>query len=118
MTLRLEPGEHHDLVLEVSDRDLPDEHPDPERLWAATEEAWSEVAPSCDDLIAVADARHAYAVLRGLTSASGAMVAAATTSRRFARTTCRLCDHVLCDAQRCPIGKRASELEQQGVTSC
>jgi hypothetical protein len=80
MTLRLEPGEHHDLVLEISSSDLPDEHPDPDRLWAATEEAWSEVAPGCDDLIAVADARHAYAVLRGLTSASGAMVAAATTS--------------------------------------
>ncbi len=36
--------------------------------------------PGCDDLIALADARHSYAVLRGLTSASGAMVAAATTS--------------------------------------
>src|SRR6202012_2433221 len=49
-------------------------------LWAATEETWSQVAPDCGDLIAVADARHAYAVLRGLTSASGGMVAAATTS--------------------------------------
>ena len=38
------------------------------------------VVPGCEDLIAVSDARHAYAVLRGLTSASGAMVAAATTS--------------------------------------
>ena len=38
------------------------------------------VVPDCADLIAVRDARHAYAVLRGLTSASGAMVAAATTS--------------------------------------
>ena len=37
-------------------------------------------SPDCGDLIAVADARHAYAVLHGLTSASGAMVAAATTS--------------------------------------
>ena len=80
VTLRLAPGEHHDLVLEISDRELPDERPDPDLLWAATEEAWSQVAPDCGDLIAVADARHAYAVLRGLTSASGAMVAAATTS--------------------------------------
>jgi len=80
VTLRVAPGEHHDLVLEISDRKLPDERPDPERLWAATEEAWSQVAPGCGDLIAVADARHAYAVLRGLTSGSGAMVAAATTS--------------------------------------
>jgi alpha,alpha-trehalase len=80
VTLRLEPGEHHDLVLELSDRDLPDTVPDPDELWAATEESWSDVAPDCGDLIAVADARHSYAVLRGLTSASGAMVAAATTS--------------------------------------
>jgi alpha,alpha-trehalase len=80
VTLRLAPGEQHDLVLEVSDRRLPDELPDAGRLWSATEETWSQVVPACDDLIAVADARHSYAVLRGLTSASGAMVAAATTS--------------------------------------
>ena len=54
--------------------------PMPREAWAATEEAWSGVAPGCEDLIAVSDARHAYAVLHGLTSASGAMVAAATTS--------------------------------------
>ena len=80
-TLRLEAGEHHDLVLELSDRDFGDTPPpDPGGAWQATEEAWSQVVPRCDDLIAVADARHAYAVLRGLTSGSGAMVAAATTS--------------------------------------
>ena len=59
---------------------LAGEPPEPGTLWTATEEAWSQVVPDCGDLIAVADARHAYAVLRGLTSASGAMVAAATTS--------------------------------------
>jgi GH15 family glucan-1,4-alpha-glucosidase len=80
MTVQLAEGEEHELVLEISDFELPDEHPDPGKLWAATEESWSQVVPDCDDLIAVADARHAYAVLRGLTSASGAMVAAATTS--------------------------------------
>jgi GH15 family glucan-1,4-alpha-glucosidase len=48
--------------------------------WAATEESWSDVVPDCGDLIAARDARHAYAVLRGLTADSGAMVAAATTS--------------------------------------
>jgi GH15 family glucan-1,4-alpha-glucosidase len=80
MTVRLAEGAAHDLVLEISDSDFTDQPPDPGKLWAATEEAWSQVAPGCDDLIAVSDARHAYAVLRGLTSASGAMVAAATTS--------------------------------------
>ena len=80
-TITLGPGEHHDLVLELSDRDFGDTPPpDPDTAWQATEEAWSQVVPPCHDLIAVADARHAYAVLRGLTSASGAMVAAATTS--------------------------------------
>jgi len=80
LTVQLAEGEEHDLVLEIDDRELTDETPDPGRLWAATEEAWSQVVPDCGDLIAVADARHAYAVLRGLTSASGATVAAATTS--------------------------------------
>src|SRR5580700_3060197 len=80
MTIELAEGATHELVLEISDRDLPDEPADAGRTWAATEEAWSRVAPDCSDLIAVADARHAYAVLHGLTSASGAMVAAATTS--------------------------------------
>jgi alpha,alpha-trehalase len=80
MTIELAEGAKHELVLEMSDLDLPGEQPDAGRTWAATEEAWSQVVPDCSDLIAVADARHAYAVLRGLTSGSGAMVAAATTS--------------------------------------
>jgi GH15 family glucan-1,4-alpha-glucosidase len=78
--IELAPGTTHDLVLELSDRELTAEPPDPGQRWGATEEAWADVAPGCDDLIALADARHSYAVLRGLTSASGAMVAAATTS--------------------------------------
>jgi GH15 family glucan-1,4-alpha-glucosidase len=80
MTVNLSAGEYHDFVLEISDRDLLSEPPDAERAWAATEETWARVVPDCGGLIAVADARHAYAVLRGLTSAGGAMVAAATTS--------------------------------------
>jgi len=79
-TVTLPAGGQHDLVLELSDRALDAEPPDPDRTWAATEEAWSEVVPVCDDLAAPRDARHAYAVLRGLTSGTGAMVAAATTS--------------------------------------
>jgi len=41
------------------------------------------------------------------------LLAAATTSRAFARTTCRLCDHGVCDGPLCPIGTRASELERK-----
>ena len=80
MEISLAAGQSHDLVLEMSDREFPGQPPDPDTAWAATENAWSRVVPGCGDLIATADARHAYAVLRGLTSASGAMVAAATTS--------------------------------------
>jgi alpha,alpha-trehalase len=80
MTVTLDAGQSHDLVLELSDRELPGAPPDPGHAWAATQEAWSQVAPDCSGLIAVTDARHAYAVLRGLTGGSGAMVAAATTS--------------------------------------
>jgi Glycosyl hydrolases family 15 len=54
--------------------------PEPDVAWQATQEAWSSAVPGCDDLTAARDARHAYAVLRGLTAGSGAMVAAATTS--------------------------------------
>jgi GH15 family glucan-1,4-alpha-glucosidase len=80
MRIALAEGAKHDLVLEISDRRFSDEPPDAGRTWAATQEAWSGVAPDCEDLIAASDARHAYAVLRGLTSASGAMAAATTTS--------------------------------------
>lgn len=80
MTLEVPQGAEHELVLEISDRDFSDQPPDPAKLWSATEEAWTEVVPDCSGLIARRDARHAYAVLRGLTSATGATVAAATTS--------------------------------------
>jgi alpha,alpha-trehalase len=80
LTVTLPEGGHYDLVLELSDRPLAGQPPDPGEAWAATEESWSAVVPGCGDLIAARDARHAYAVLRGLTAGSGAMVAAATTS--------------------------------------
>jgi alpha,alpha-trehalase len=79
-TLSLPAGGHHDLVLELSDRPFDAGPPDADDAWAATEEAWTTAVPDCGDLIAARDARHAYAVLRGLTAGSGAMVAAATTS--------------------------------------
>lgn len=72
-------GEQHDLVLELADTDL-GAPPDADRLWSATETAWHEAVPSFAASLAPRDTRHAYAVLRGLTSGTGAMVAAATTS--------------------------------------
>jgi hypothetical protein len=80
VTLSLPAGGHRDLVLELSDRPLDGMPPGAGETWAATEETWSSVVPGCEELFAARDARHAYAVLRGLTASTGAMVAAATTS--------------------------------------
>ncbi|WP_431684109.1 glycoside hydrolase family 15 protein [Kitasatospora sp. KL5] len=77
--VRLEPGAHHDLVLEVSDRPLP--APEPAgRLWRATEDSWAACVPGLPHVLGSRDARHAVAVLRGLTTSGGGAVAAATTS--------------------------------------
>ncbi|ELS50948.1 glycoside hydrolase family 15 protein [Streptomyces viridochromogenes] len=76
---RLGKGEAHDIVLELSTgSDRP--RLDPGELWAATEREWRRTVPDCSALAAPRDARHAYAVLRGLTSGAGGMAAAATTS--------------------------------------
>jgi hypothetical protein len=76
---RLGEGEEHDVVLELATSPRRDPL-DAGELWRTTERAWHEAVPDCSALAAPRDARHAYAVLRGLTSAAGGMVAAATTS--------------------------------------
>ena len=73
-------GGHHDLILEISDQALPDRPPDPDAAWEATDTAWAAAVPDLHNCLEPRDARRSYAVLRGLTSASGGMVAAATTS--------------------------------------
>lgn len=78
--LNIQAGEHHDLVLELTCKDLPCKPPDPDLEWAQTEAAWSRARPDLADSIAHRDAQHAWAVLRGLTSVGGGMVAAATMS--------------------------------------
>ncbi len=79
LELTVDEGDVHDLVLELSDRQLPEPmHAD--YAWVATEREWAERVPDLPDLQGARDARHAVAVLSGLTSPSGGMVAAATTS--------------------------------------
>ena len=73
-------GGHHDLILEISDQALPDQPPNPDRAWDATDTAWDAASPDLANCLEPRDARRSCAVLRGLTSASGGMVAAATTS--------------------------------------
>lgn len=73
-------GESRDVVLEISRSILPRQVPDPDRLWSRTERAWRNAAPDLTCSAAPGEARHSWAVLRGLTSRAGGMVAAATTS--------------------------------------
>ncbi|MEO5832338.1 MAG: glycoside hydrolase family 15 protein [Nakamurella sp.] len=80
LELTVPAGGHHDLVFETAARPLPDGPVDPDRAWSATEAAWSRSVPELGSSLAPRDARHAYAVLRGLTSSRGGMVAAATMS--------------------------------------
>ena len=79
LSVVLEAGATHDFVL-VLDRQDPEAPGDPDALWLATERAWGDRVPAdvpCPS--GSRDARHACAVLAGLTSGTGAMVAAATT---------------------------------------
>jgi len=73
-------GGAHELVLEVSDVALPDRPVVPRVAWAETERMWRHAVPEMDGSLAPRDARHGYAVMRGLTSDRGGTVAAATTS--------------------------------------
>ncbi|MGI8677559.1 MAG: glycoside hydrolase family 15 protein [Jatrophihabitans sp.] len=75
-----EPGERHDLVLELSDRPLPGDAADPGQSWEATEANWHARIAAVESVLAPRDTAHSMAVLHGLTSATGGMVAAATTS--------------------------------------
>ncbi|MFG3023582.1 glycoside hydrolase family 15 protein [Streptomyces sp. NPDC048254] len=81
LDLSLDAGKRHDLVLELGEFPLWDAPPPiPSTEWSRTERAWKDAVPGLDDTVAARDARQAYAVLRGMTSADGGMVAAATTS--------------------------------------
>jgi alpha,alpha-trehalase len=72
-------GGRHDFVLELSRHPLgPPVRPDV--AWRDTENAWGAVVPDLSQVIAPRDAQQAHAVLRGLTSPGGGMVAAATMS--------------------------------------
>ncbi|MFF2144743.1 glycoside hydrolase family 15 protein [Kitasatospora sp. NPDC058190] len=77
--VRVEAGRSRDLVLEVSDRPLPSPEP-AGGLWRSTEAEWAARVPGLHGVLGQRDARHAYAVLTGLTGPGGGTVAAATTS--------------------------------------
>ncbi len=80
--LELRAGESHDLMLTLDGEGggSPGGDGSPGAAWSATEAEWSQRLPDLRSTTARRDARHAYAVLSGLTSAGGGMVAAATMS--------------------------------------
>jgi len=78
--LELAEGAHHDFVLVLASEDGDEQPPDPEWAWQGVEAEWRDRVPALKHAIGARDARHAYAVLSGLTSLGGGMVAAATTS--------------------------------------
>ena len=80
MELSVGAGQSHDLVLEIGLGHLPDEPIEPEDAWTATTAAWEDAVPPLSACLSPPESRHSYAVLRGLTTSSGGMVAAATTS--------------------------------------
>jgi alpha,alpha-trehalase len=81
LELEVDEGGRHDFVLVFSCPGAENaEPPDAGVAWEATEADWQDRVPPLDHAVASRDARHAYAVLSGLTTHGGGMVAAATTS--------------------------------------
>jgi GH15 family glucan-1,4-alpha-glucosidase len=78
--LDITPGSDHDLVLEFSDHEICTQTVHPDDHWQSAQNAWNQAVPEFSGTLADVDVRGAYAVLRGLTSSTGGMVAAATMS--------------------------------------
>jgi alpha,alpha-trehalase len=78
--LSLREGEQYDFVLVLAREARRLEPLSPGRCWSATEGGWRERVPLRVDAVGARDARHACAVLSGLTTAGGGTVGAATTS--------------------------------------
>ena len=78
--LELAAGEVHDLILVLDARAEPEPPAPADHLWSGTEAEWAARVPDLECAVGARDARHSYAVLSGLTSDGGGMVAAATMS--------------------------------------
>ncbi len=78
--LEVPAGDSHDLALEIAAGELPSDPVDCEMAWRQTETAWQMAVPDLSGCLSPSEARHSYAVLRGMTSSTGGVVAAATTS--------------------------------------
>jgi hypothetical protein len=76
LELELDEGDRRDFVLALGG--VREGAPDPDICWSATERAWHDRVPELQQTVAPRDARHAYAIISGLTGDSGGMIAAAT----------------------------------------
>ncbi len=76
--LAVTAGDTRELALEIGT--ALGQPVDARAAWAATECEWHAAVPEFDECLAPRDTTHAYAVMRGLTSSTGGMVAAATMS--------------------------------------
>jgi GH15 family glucan-1,4-alpha-glucosidase len=76
--VRLEEGQSRDLVLVLSACDDAGAAAEADEAWRRTEQSWHDRVPELDLEVGARDARHAVAVLTGLTTSGGGMVAAAT----------------------------------------
>lgn len=78
-TVTVDADAPRDLILEISEHPL--EAPvDASEAWQRTEAAWASSVPPVSGTLADDEVRHSLAVLHGLTTAGGGMVAGATTS--------------------------------------
>lgn len=76
----MRPDGPRDLVIEIADSPPAQDLVPASHYWKQTEAAWREDVPQVPAIWARRDVRQSFAVLSGMTSAGGGMVAAATRS--------------------------------------
>ena len=97
LTLTLDPGERHDLVLEISSRKLTAPPPEPGVAWPATEAAWASAVPDCSSALSTSSRSESSSWLISSAATSAhrpfipAAMARAASSRRVGSRSRRKC---------------------------
>ncbi|HZP72208.1 MAG TPA: glycoside hydrolase family 15 protein [Gaiellaceae bacterium] len=111
LELELDEGDRHNLVLVLARSKSDTESLDAGSLWAATVSEWEERVPSFEESLAPRDARHAYAVLSGLTSRGGTVAAATTSLPERAREGRNYDYRYVWIRDQCYVGQAAAAAE-------